>query len=233
VPARFGKKAQNAVFVIAVNQTIEPVRIGLDEFAIVSLDKKQPNNPNRAKVILALSPVEVAEETAVMFQSPTSPPPQQNLQWLIYDKRGRYVGQAVSDNPLLPLIQKIQEEEDRKAAARNWQAASTMIEWIERTSFVGGVISPGGHLYGILYFPKISGASPMLMYSHKDWRQAASLKLPLGTGLTRANSLSHVYYTFVRYGNEQKGLRSPASKAWQGRIGVAPSRSKTKRYEFL
>jgi hypothetical protein len=34
VPARFGKKAQNAVFVIAVNQTIEPVRIGLDEFAI-------------------------------------------------------------------------------------------------------------------------------------------------------------------------------------------------------
>ena len=168
------------MFVIAVNRTSDPLSVWLAEFAVVSLDQKQPNNPNKAKVIVTISPAEVAQETALMFRSTNSPPPPSQMEWLIYDKRGRYAGQAVSYNPLASLIRTIQEEEDRLAAEMNRQEDSTMINWIARTAFSGGVISPGGHLYGILYFPKIGGVNPMLMYSHKEWAQTASLKLPLG-----------------------------------------------------
>jgi hypothetical protein len=87
------------------------VSLTREDFAIVSPDPKHPDDPNRTKGLLALDPVNVAEEMAVMLGPSNSAPPASELHSLIYDANGRYVGQVVLDNPLLPLLRTIQEEE--------------------------------------------------------------------------------------------------------------------------
>jgi hypothetical protein len=187
VPVHFGKRAENVIFVVAVNLSNKPVSLSLDEFAIVSLDAKHLADPNRAKVIFALNPVNVSEDLAVMFGSTTAPAqPPAELRFDVYNGKGKYVGEITTENPLLPVIQAIQQEQARQNAERTSQTISTMVGWIARTSFSGGVISPHGSLAGFLYFPKIKGANPMFLYTSKEWKGNANLKLPLGSWINSA-----------------------------------------------
>ena len=168
VPVHFGKRADNALFVVAVNLSDEPVNVSLDEFAIVSLDAKHLGDANRAKVIFALNPVNVSEDVAVMVGSTTAPvQPPAELRFDVYNAQGKHIGEITTENPLLPVIQAIQEEQARQNAERASQRISTMVGWIARTSFAGGVISPNGSLSGFLY-------------TSKEWKGNAELKLPLG-----------------------------------------------------
>ncbi len=185
VPAHFGKRAENAIFVVAVNLGNEPVNVSLEDFAIVSLDAKHLGDASRAKVVFALNPVNVSEDVAVMLGSTTAPvQPPAELRFDIYNNGGKHLGEITTENPLLPVIQAIQEEQARQNAEIASQSISTMVGWIARTSFAGGVVSPKGSVAGFLYFPKINGVNSMFMYAAKEWKGSAELKLPLGNWIS-------------------------------------------------
>ena len=56
----------------------------------------------------------------------------------------------------------------------------TITSWIVKTAYSGGAISSGGTLSGFLYFGKIQGKYPMLMYTDKSWKDDV-IQIPLGS----------------------------------------------------
>jgi hypothetical protein len=179
--ARF-PPAENTVFIIAVNRRPELASIVRDDFYVVSIDPKHPQDANRAKVTQAIDPSAIAAGlTRLGLPSPYHQQPPRELYSNIYDANGKYVGQMVSTDPLWPLVSAIQQQEQKQINDDNAQAVSTMAAWVTRTGYAGGAISSGGSLGGYLYFGKIKGSQPMLMYNPKA--QAGTSKyisIPLG-----------------------------------------------------
>jgi len=187
LPFRFGKQVDSALYVIAVNMSDEPIKVSLEEFAIVALNEKHPDDAKRAKVVFPVSPIKVSEDIFVLYGSSvasTVPAPSE-LQVSLYNARGTYVGHAAVDNPLTPLVAAIQEEQRRNETQRATEKAGTIVDWVARNGFVGGVISPHGSLGGILFFPKAKGVNPMLLYTSHEWTNA-NIKLPLGDWIDTA-----------------------------------------------
>lgn len=187
LPFRFGKQVDSALYVVALNMSDEPIKVSLTEFAIVSLDEKHPDDAKRAKVIFPISPVKVSEDIFMLYGSTVAPtiPPPPDLQVSLYNAKGTYVGHAVVDNPLTPLVAAIQDEQRRSEVQRATEKAGSIVDWVAHTGFVGGVISPHGSLAGILFFPKVKGVNPMLLYTSIEWKDA-NLKLPLGDWIDSA-----------------------------------------------
>lgn len=187
LPFRFGKQVDSALYVVALNMGDEPIKVSLEEFAIVALDGKHPDDAKRAKVVFPVSPIKVSEDIFVLYGSTVAPtvPAPADLQVSLYNARGTYVGHAVADNPLTPLVAAIQEEQRRIETLRATEKAGSIVDWVARNGFVGGVISPHGSLAGFLFFPKAKGVNPMLLYTSHEWKDA-NLKLPLGDWIEAA-----------------------------------------------
>lgn len=187
LPFRFGKQVDSALYVVALNMSDEPIKVSLEEFAIVALDGKHPDDAKRAKVVFPVSPIKVSENIFELYGSTVAPtvPAPADLQVSLYNARGAYVGHAVVDNPLTPLVAAVQEEQRKNETQRATEKAGSIVDWVARNGFVGGVISPHGSLAGILFFPKAKGVNPMLLYTSHEWKDA-NLKLPLGNWIDAA-----------------------------------------------
>lgn len=75
---------------------------------------------------------------------------------------------------LSSLVSPSSSEQDR-------DNVSSITQWIAQHSFEGGAISSGGHLSGFLYFEKIKGVNPMLMYGTEKMADTDhAINIPLG-----------------------------------------------------
>jgi hypothetical protein len=184
--ARFGK-ARNALFIVAFNTRELVADVYLGDFAVASMDKNHPNDPKRVKIIGLIDPSVVVSSLARLFAaSPTAAPPPSNSESDIYDANGNYLGSVVPSNPSPdnptppPYMQRPnwgperflwslnavmnRTNERRQAIAQNEAAGSPIVEQVARTAFTGGAITPNKAISGFLYFGKIKGVHPWLMY---------------------------------------------------------------------
>ncbi len=180
MPAHFGP-AQNTVFVIAINRSNETVSVVHGDFYIISLDPKHLNDFKHASVTGSIEPTTITGAMAKLAVPSYSEPPPNEVHSDIYNSRGQYVGQIVSTDPLWPLVRALQEQQERQVNEQTARTVFTMTNWIGQTAYNGGAISSGGYLSGYLYFGKIKGVNPMLMYEQKSWiNQNKVIQIPLG-----------------------------------------------------
>jgi len=180
MPAHFGP-AQNTVFVTVINRSNETVSVVHGDFYIISLDPKHLNDFKHASVTGSIDPTTITGDVAKLAVPSHSEPPPNEVHSEIYNARGQYVGQIVSTDPLWPLVRALQEQQERQANEQTARTVFTMTAWIAQTAYNGGAISSGGYLSGYLYFGKIKGVNPMLMYEQKSWiDQNKVIQIPLG-----------------------------------------------------
>jgi hypothetical protein len=178
-PAAFGP-ASISIFVLVLNRRNEIASVERQDFVIISLDRKHPHDASKAKGLFSIDPDKITSRMARLAAPTYSQPYPQQSHSQIYNSNGKYLGEIVSSDPMWPLAEALREQQERLANERNGQIVSTITSWIVKTAYSGGAISSGGTLSGFLYFGKIKGEYPMLMYTNKSWKDDV-IEIPLGS----------------------------------------------------